>query len=341
MKLIEKSRFEEITSKFKDLSPIIIVGDAGVDKYTLGEVNRVSPEAPVPVVHVQKEWEKLGLAANIGHNLHSLGIDSTLCCAIGDDIRAPRFESLLEEVNLKTWGVVRDSNRPTTFKERITTNTQQICRIDYEDKVPLSKNIEDILIKRVSDFSKDHSGLIIEDYAKGTVTEELIKRCIEISNDNGKKVFVDPGVSTPPTHYKGCYLLKPNLKEARLMVESLGYTYEKKTIEEMAVILADKLDVKQLVITLGPEGMALLDVEGKGKLEVIPTVAPEVFDVSGAGDTTISLLASSILCGATLTEAAWIGNCGAGVVVAKKGTATVNMEELFRFYQRVSERYHE
>ncbi len=339
MKLITEDRFREITKKFSELRPIAVLGDVGIDKYTLGEVSRISPEAPVPVVHVQREWEKLGLAANIGHNLKSLGIESTLCGVIGEDIRAPRFESLLEETNLKTWGIVRDPSRPTIFKERITTSTQQVCRIDYEDNLPINKNVEGILIQRVSDFLDDHSGLILEDYAKGTLTENLIKTCIKMAKEKKKLVCVDPGTSTSPLFYKGADLLKPNLKEARLMVESLGYTYDKKSLDEMAAILVDKLELEKIVITLGPEGMALLDRSGSGSLEIIPTVAQEVYDVSGAGDTTISLLTAGLLAGGTLSEAAWIGNCGAGVVVAKKGTATVNMEELTIFYKKLIDSY--
>lgn len=339
MELIDKNRFKEVTSQFSSLKPLIVLGDVGIDKYTLGEVTRISPEAPVPVVHVQREWEKLGLAANIGHNLKSLGIDSTLCGVIGNDLRAPRFESLLEETNLKTWGIVRDGSRPTIFKERITTSTQQVCRIDYEDNLSINSNVEKTLEERVSDFLDEHSGLILEDYAKGTLTENLIKRCIALAKEKKRLVCVDPGTTTPPHFYKGADLLKPNLKEAKLMVEFLGYTYDKKSLDEMAAILVDKLDLEKIVITLGPEGMALLDRAGSGKLEVIPTVAQEVFDVSGAGDTTISLLAAGLLAGGTLREAAWIGNCGAGVVVAKKGTATVNMEELTVFYNKLAERY--
>ncbi|MCF8060590.1 MAG: hypothetical protein K9K67_14910 [Bacteriovoracaceae bacterium] len=339
MQLITEDRFKEITKSFATLSPIAVLGDIGIDKYTLGDVSRISPEAPVPVVHVEREWEKLGLAANIVHNLKSLGIDSTLCGVIGEDIRAPRFESLLEASNLKTWGIVRDPSRPTIFKERITTSTQQICRIDYEDNLSINKDVESKLIQRVSDFLEDHSGLILEDYAKGTLTENLIKACIKMAKEQKKLVCVDPGTSTPPLFYKGADLLKPNLKEARLMVESLGYTYDKKSLDEKAAILVDKLDLGKIVITLGPEGMALLDRNGSGKLEIIPTVAQEVYDVSGAGDTTISLLTAGLLCGGTLSESAWIGNCGAGVVVAKKGTATVNMEELTIFYKKLIDSY--
>lgn len=339
MELISREQFTKITQNFSSLKPIAVVGDMGIDKYTLGDVNRISPEAPVPVVHVRKEWEKLGLAANIGHNLKSLGIDSTLCGVAGNDIRAPRLESLLEAAGLKTWGIVRDKDRPTIFKERITTSTQQVCRIDYEDSSFIGEEIEDSLLERVADFLEDHSGLIIEDYAKGTLTERVIRESIQMAKDKKRMVLVDPGSSTPPLYYKGANLLKPNLKEAGLMVESLGYTYEKKSLEEKAAILVDKLDLDQIVITLGPDGMALLDRNGNGKLEVIPTVAQEVFDVSGAGDTTISLLAAGLLAGGSLSDAAWIGNCGAGVVVAKKGTATVNMEELTEFYNKLAKRY--
>lgn len=337
--LITEERFKEITSKFSQLKPLIVVGDVGIDKYTLGEVTRISPEAPVPVLKVNKEWEKLGLAANIGHNLSHLGIESTLCGVIGQDIRAPRFESLLEAENLKTWGIVRDPTRPTIFKERITTNTQQICRIDYEDNLPINEGVAKQVRDRISDFLDGHSGVIIEDYSKGTMTEKLIKDCISVAKEKKKQIFVDPGTHTPPTYYKGADLLKPNLKEAKIMVESLGYTYDRKSIDEMAAILVDKLDLQQIVITLGSEGMALFDRNKEKSFQIIPTVAQEVFDVSGAGDTTISLLASSLLAGATLTEAAWLGNCGAGVVVAKKGTATVNLEELTIFYKRLVDRF--
>jgi rfaE bifunctional protein kinase chain/domain len=335
MNYISEQRFNSITSQFTKLKPIIILGDVGIDKYTQGVVKRISPEAPVPIVEVEGEWEKLGLAANISHNLKELGIESILCGVVGEDVRAPRFESLLEESNLKTWGVVRDSGRPTIFKERIITSTQQICRIDYEKKSPISKDVEDRLIQRVEDFIDDHDAVILEDYAKGTMTKKVIRHCIDLCKEKEKMICVDPGTTTPPTFYSGATLLKPNLKEARLMVESLGFTYEKKDLEEMAAILVDKLKLEKIVITLGPEGMALLDTLDSGKLELIPTLAQEVFDVSGAGDTTQGLLTASLVAGASLAEAAFIGNCGAGVVVAKKGTATVDMQELKNFYARV------
>jgi rfaE bifunctional protein kinase chain/domain len=331
--MISPERFNEITSKFNQLDPIVVVGDVGIDKYTFGEVKRISPEAPVPVLEVTKEWLKLGLAANISHNLTTLGVKSTLCGVVGNDNNANIFDNLLEDERLNTWGIVRCPHRPTIFKERVTTNTQQICRIDYESSGFIDEETEQKVILRVKEFVSNHKALIIEDYAKGTLTQNLIASLISKFTSKGLLVAVDPGRSTPPLFYKGATLLKPNLNEAKLMVEGLGY--KEKKLETMAKILVDKLSLEMLVITLGAEGMALLDVKNQPDLKIIPTVANEVFDVSGAGDTAISVLTSSLLAGATLEEAAWIGNCASGVVVGKKGTATVNLEELNLFFQNL------
>lgn len=336
--IISSQRFNEITSKFTSLEPIIVVGDVGIDKYTFGEVKRISPEAPVPVLEVTKEWLKLGLAANISHNLKTLGVKSTLCGVVGDDNNANVFDNLLEDETLNTWGIVRSQLRPTIFKERVTTNTQQICRIDYESSDPIDEATEKKLFQRVEGFAASHKALIIEDYAKGTLTKDLIHSLIQKFTGMGKLVAVDPGRSTPPLYYKGATLLKPNLSEAKIMVENLGY--KEKKLETMASILVEKLNLQMLVITLGPDGMALLDVKNQPHLKIIPTVANEVFDVSGAGDTAISVLTSSLIAGATLEEAAWIGNCASGVVVGKKGTATVNLDELNSFYQQLLKKIH-
>ncbi|MEA9356531.1 PfkB family carbohydrate kinase [Bacteriovorax sp. PP10] len=332
--LITLKRFTEITNKFSSIAPIVVVGDVGIDKYTFGEVKRISPEAPVPVLEVTKEWLKLGLAANISHNLKTLGVQSTLCGVVGEDNNANVFDTLLEDEKLNTWGIVRTKSRPTIFKERVTTNTQQICRIDYESSEDINEETEKKLIARFDEFAKTHGAVIIEDYAKGSLTKNVIAYLIAKFKEEKKLVAVDPGKSTPPLFYKGANLLKPNLLEAKAMVASLGY--KENNLEAMASILVDKLELDMLVITLGGDGMALLDVKNQPKMKIIPTVANEVFDVSGAGDTAISALTSSLLAGATLEEAAWIGNCASGVVVAKKGTATVDLKELHHFYNQLA-----
>ena len=334
--LITLERFIDITNKFNSIDPIVVVGDIGIDKYTFGEVRRISPEAPVPVLEVTKEWLKLGLAANISHNLNTLGVKSTLCGVVGEDNNANVFDTLLEDEKLNTWGIVRTKSRPTIFKERVITNTQQICRIDYESSDYINEETERKLISRFDEFSKTHGAVIIEDYAKGSMTQKVIAYLISKFKEEKKLVAVDPGKSTPPIYYKGANLLKPNLLEAKAMVESLGY--KENNLEKMASILVEKLDLDMLVITLGADGMALLDVLNQSKMVIIPTVANEVFDVSGAGDTAISVLTSSLLAGATLEEAAWIGNCASGVVVAKKGTATVDLRELRQFYDQLAKK---
>ncbi len=329
--ILTPEKFEKLLSHFNTMKPILVVGDLGVDKYTFGEVKRISPEAPVPVLEVQKEWNKLGLAANVSDNLKSLEVASTLCGVIGDDARANLVEHLLEERGLKTWGLVRDPSRHTTYKERVTTATQQICRIDYETKDSITDEVSRRVSSRIQEFSENHSGVIIEDYAKGLFSEALCQKIIADFKAKGLLVAVDPSRSTPPMWYKGATLLKPNRSESHMMVEALGYFKERK-LETIAKVLVDKLQLEKIIITLGPDGMALLDTKLGGELKIIPTVANEVFDVSGAGDTAIAAISSALISGASLEEAAWVGNCASGVVVKKRGTALCSKQELRDYY---------
>lgn len=334
MKLTQE-QFEKIVGKFDELLPILVVGDLGIDKYTYGEVRRISPEAPVPVLEVEKEWNKLGLAANVSDNLKSLEVSSTLCGVIGDDERANLVEHLLEERGLRTWGLVRDRSRHTTFKERVTTATQQICRVDYETKEPISEEILKRLFSRIEEFAVNHSGVILEDYGKGLFSEKLCQKIITSFKEKNLLVAVDPSRSTPPLWYKGATLLKPNRMESQMMVEALGY-FKEKDLKTISHILVDKLALEKIIITLGPDGMCMLDTKLGDELKIIPTAANEVFDVSGAGDTAIAAISSAILSGASLEEAAWIGNCAAGVVVRKRGTALCSKEELKDYFNSLS-----
>lgn len=332
--ILTQDKFQQIVNSFNKLKPILVVGDLGIDKYTYGEVKRISPEAPVPVLEVSKEWHKLGLAANVSDNLKSLEVQSTLCGVIGNDSRANLVEHLLEERELKTWGLVRDASRHTTYKERVTTATQQICRVDYETKDAIDEETVRRVTSRIQEFSANHSGLIIEDYGKGLFSENLCQRIIKDFKEKNLMIAVDPSRSTPPMWYKGATLLKPNRLESHMMIEALGYFKERK-LETIAQVLADKLQLEKVIITLGPDGMAMLDTKLDGKLRIIPTAANEVFDVSGAGDTAIAAITSSLLAGASLEEAAWVGNCAAGVVVRKRGTALCSLEELKEYFENL------
>lgn len=336
--MIKKERFITILKKFDKIKPILVIGDIGVDKYTYGEVKRISPEAPIPVLEVKKEFFKLGLAANVVDNLKSLYVDSTICGVIGDDKNADLIESLFKKNNIKTCGLIKDKDRITTFKERITTETQQICRIDYETK----KHVDNIVFEKTKIFfdesKNEHSAFMIQDYGKGFLTKNIIQHTIKEAKNLKKIIAIDPSIKTCPDYYKGATLLKPNRNEAQLMVKALGYnkTY---SLEEIAEILVDKLCLEKIIITVGSDGMAMIDTTDDGYFFSIPTVAKEVFDVSGAGDTAISGILASMVSGASLKEAAWIGNCAAGVVVGKKGTALVTSQELIDFHENVEKKW--
>lgn len=333
--MISTEDFRQILNKFEELKPILVLGDVGVDKYTSGTVKRISPEAPVPVLEVNKEWKKLGLAANVSDNLKSLNVESTICGVIGDDGNGSTLEHLLEESGLKTWGIVRSNDRMTTFKERIVTNIQQICRIDYETPKQVDSETYKRLKDRLTEFGDSHSALIIEDYGKGLLNEEICQEQIKTFRSQGKIVAVDPSRVTPPQWYKGANLLKPNRDEAQIMAGLLGHG-DVEDENELAKILINELELDNLIITLGARGMALATKDNQ-KVKVIPTVANEVYDVSGAGDTAMSALTASLVAGADLESAAWIGNCASGVVVAKKGTALVNRSELTEFHNNLVE----
>lgn len=337
MNLITQDRFEHLLDYFGQLAPVLVVGDLGIDKYTLGEVGRISPEAPVPILEVTKEWMKLGLAANVSDNLKSLSIESTLCGVVGNDRNADELENLLEENKLKTWGILRDPNRHTTFKERLTTNIQQICRVDYESKHLIDDVNKKKLFKRIDEFKETHSAAVIEDYGKGLFDEEVCQYIIKTFTDMGKIVTVDASRYSPPTWYRGATLLKPNYVESKAMCNLLGYREDK--VEIIAEILVDKLQVEKLVITLGKDGMAFIDTKLDNQLHRIPTVAKDVFDVSGAGDTAISAITATLVAGASLEEACWIANCASGVVVGKKGTALVSKNELKDFYTNLKHNF--
>lgn len=330
MNQISETRLKEILDQMKKQSQLLVVGDIGLDKYTYGEVRRISPEAPVPVLEVQKEWIKLGMAANISDNLMALEVKSQLCGVVGEDDKATLFENILEDKKLSTWGLVRDPNRPTTFKERVTTSTQQICRIDYEDRKALSSDVSEKLFSRIEEFIPKSSGIILEDYAKGVFGREMCQNIIKLAKKNKRLIGIDPGLNISPDTYSGADLLKPNLKEARSMAERLGKQYVE--VSDLLKFLLEELKLQKLVVTLGPEGMAYLEIGGTP--QIIPTLAKEVFDVSGAGDTAMALLMSSLVSGASLHEACQIANLGSAVVVAKKGTATVTSDEIMNLFNK-------
>jgi len=313
---------------------VLVVGDVGVDRYTMGVVERISPEAPVPIVRVEQEQLKLGLAANVADNLHALGGVSRLIGLIGADRAAADFKSLLRKEGISPRYLVTERGRRTVLKERIVSERQQLLRVDYEDGGLASPAAHRKVLQVYRQALEASDAVILEDYAKGLFTESLLSELISLAKEQGKPVALDPNSKTPAAWYRDVSLLTPNTAEAEAL--SGVKIRDELSLRECAHQILLHTRAEHLVITRGREGMSIFHRQKSVKkgspyshtLSHIPTFAREVYDVSGAGDTVISMLTLALTAGATLEEAATLGNLAAGVEVGKRGTATVSQEEV-------------
>lgn len=302
---------KEIIDRFKGVR-VLVVGDLMLDKYIWGEVSRISPEAPVPVVHVQKETFVPGGAANTAANVTSLGGTCVLAGFIGEDTAGNKLRSELVARQINTDGIIKHGK--TIEKVRIIGRSQQLLRVDYEDKC------SDHHVKDVVAFAKrlNPDAILISDYNKGFVTKELAESLITL----GKRVFVDPKPATI-NFYKNAFVIKPNREEAEQI------TGIKDSSDSGIAMVAQKMKEmfnSNIVITRGKDGVTVFD----GNHSHIPSQAREVFDVTGAGDTFMAALTLGVCAGASLKDSAKIANIAAGLKVGKIGTATVSSEELKR-----------
>lgn len=322
MKPHDIARIDKIISKFKDVK-ILIVGDIILDEFIWGDTSRISPEAPVPVVLVERESLMPGGAANVASNICALGAKAYLVGAIGRDEHGRRLEKILKEKGVDLEGVISDAERPTTLKTRVVARHQQIVRIDREKISHLSEPINKEIIDYVREKIKEVDGVIIEDYGKGVITPRLLKEIVPLAKRHNKVITVDPK-EEHISYYKGATAITPNRKEA----EAMGGIKAKddESLNRLGRALLRRLKLKAAVITLGEHGMRVF--ERGGKITHIPTVAQEVFDVSGAGDTVIAAFTVSLGAGAKMIEAAHISNFAGGIVVGKVGVATTSQAEL-------------
>jgi rfaE bifunctional protein kinase chain/domain len=295
---------------------VLVVGDVMLDRYWFGDVTRISPEAPVPVVHVQRTEERPGGAANVARNIASLGGKATLLSVIGDDEAGRTLASLLEKEQVTTM-FHKDAQLPTTVKLRVIGRQQQLLRIDFE--TPPSREVLD---DKLGDFESLVDGVdvvILSDYGKGGLTH--VSKMINVAKAHGKPILVDPK-GDDFTRYRGATLLTPNRSEFRQVV---GRWKDEADLAHRAELLRLELDLEALLVTRSEEGMSLFSRAGAMHE---PTRAQEVYDVSGAGDTVIATLGLMMAAGADMHDAVRIANRAAGVVVGKLGTATVSREEL-------------
>ena len=328
MKLGNKQELLDIIDRISG-TPIQVIGDFVLDSYTWGKVERISPEAPVPVVEVVRMEDRLGGAGNVVRNLATIGAKPAACGVIGDDREGRSVLELLKEIGADASGIITDSSRPTVLKTRVIAHTQQIVRIDRERRAELNERMTEQLVDAVASGLPTAKAVILSDYGKGVVTEPLL-RSLDSAYKRGdlglssRPLFVDPHPRNYSL-YKVMSVAKPNRKEAEAAsgqkIESVEDAFR------VAELLLEKWNSEIMVITLGEGGMV---VRKKGSLEGLhlETAAQEVYDVSGAGDTVTAVYTAALAVGAGPVNAGVLANIAAGIVVSEIGTAAIKLDKL-------------
>jgi len=322
MRKINIQRTEEILSNLSNAT-IVVIGDVMLDRFFWGSVSRVSPEAPVPVVDLEKETFHLGGAANVAGNLRSLGAKCVLCGVIGDDNSGVMFKNIAADMGVDCSGLFVDSKRPTTVKTRIIGNNQHITRLDREVKTEIDRDCEDYIFNSV--FSKNPRAIVFADYDKGVITANLIHRISMQAIESNIPIFVDPKFKYF-FEYQNTFLFKPNKKEAG---QSLGRNLKSnEDVINAGKELKERLNCQNLLLTLGSDGMMLFSKDNE--IFTVPTIARNIADVSGAGDTAIATLSAAIAGNADIYEAALLANFAAGAVCEEPGTVQITRERLLK-----------
>jgi len=314
-------QLEESMVRFSQ-QPILVVGDLILDRFVWGRVERISPEAPVPVVEVVTETVHLGGAANVASNLASLGAQPLVVGTIGGDKEG---EELLEEFRkqgISSEGVLRDTQRITSTKTRIIAEHQQVCRTDRENRAALSGPLLEDVVSLYGDYMERAGAIIVSDYGKGGLSAKVLQTLIQQSRRVGKFLAVDPK-DRDFSIYREASLVTPNKREAE--AASGVNIVDEESLLQVGNILLETTAAQYLLITRGEEGMTLFEADRHFN---VPTVAREVFDVTGAGDTVIAVLALAVAAGSSMRVAAGLANHAAGVVVGKLGTASVTVDEI-------------
>jgi D-beta-D-heptose 7-phosphate kinase/D-beta-D-heptose 1-phosphate adenosyltransferase len=323
-KNIAKKKALEIIANFP-CSGVLVVGDVMVDHFIWGKVSRISPEAPVPVVDVQKDSVMLGGCANVLNTIYAMGGRVYVAGVIGADEIGQGLLKQLREREIDTAGIIVEKGRPTTLKTRIVAHGQQVVRFDHESRKPIPKTSSAKILAYVKSLRGKIGAIVISDYSKGVVSRELIDGIRNIAKDSKIFLCVDPKQSDFSI-YAGVYVITPNHYEAH---RAAGLEIANgDDLLKLGETLLNKFDFQALLVTRGEEGMSLFERGRKIDHTHFPAQAKEVYDVTGAGDTVIGLLALALAAQANLKEATFLANHAAGIVVGKVGTSTVSREEL-------------
>lgn len=320
---IPEKRLFELKNSFSN-KRIAIIGDMMLDIYFWGDVKRISPEAPVPVVEVENEFFRFGGAANCALNIASLNGIPEPIGVIGYDNFGTVFTSLLSESNISSKGIFVDETRPTTAKTRVIADKQHVVRIDKESKQNLNSDLSDKMYSHLESIIGNIDGIILQDYNKGVLSEQFIQKIITLSRTKNKIVTVDPKFNNFFA-YKNVTVFKPNRKEAE---DVLGIKIKTdQDISYAGKLLIEKLQSNYVLLTLGAEGIAIFEKDKPEKR--MPTKARKVADVSGAGDTVISTLTMALAAGANILEASYLANYAAGIVCEEVGIVPIESDKLF------------
>jgi len=307
---------------------VLVIGDIMLDRFVYGDVERISPESPVPVLKISRESKMLGGAGNVLSNLSGLQTGCEIISVIGNDEEGAQVRALAENLGAKSDGFIVDESRPTTIKTRYLARNQQLLRTDFEKSDPVAKDVEDKALSLIEAKIKKVQSLILSDYGKGFLTKDLIRNIIDIAQKHNVPVLVDPK-GFDYSIYAGASVVTPNKKE---LAEATGgmATNEDDQVVKAAEKLIETSGIHSVVATRSQDGMTIIQKEDKGFSQPahLKTAAKEVFDVSGAGDTVIATVAAALAAGAPLIEAAALANVAGGIVVSKIGTASIRASEL-------------
>lgn len=318
MESLSRQRIDELLNNISG-KKIAVIGDVMIDRYIWGAVNRISPEAPVPVVEVESESVRLGGAANVANNIASLGAKPFLIGVVGDDSSGNEFRSTLLQQGTPHDGIITDASRPTTVKTRVIAHHQHVVRIDHEEKTDIGVEVQHLIFSALEKNIAHLDAIIIEDYNKGAIVKDLIHRIIALANARKKIITVDPKFNNF-FEYKNVTVFKPNKKETE---EALG----KKIVSDLDVVsagrnLLERLNAENVLMTRSEKGMSL--IERNGNVSHVPTKARKVADVSGAGDTVIATLTTMLASGATVAEASVLANYAGGIVCGEVGIIPID-----------------
>lgn len=321
---IHPDRLREIIRKGAG-KRILVVGDLMIDRYLWGNVSRISPEAPVPIINIEDDEVRFGGAANVANNLIGLKAEPVLVGTVGNDQWGEVFRKRLVEKRLFPGGLIADASRPTSIKTRIIGNNQHIARVDREKTFPIDRTVQDKIFHFIENILDKIDAIILEDYNKGVLVPELVKKIIDLANKNNKIITVDPKFDNF-FEFHDVTLFKPNKKET---AEALAMRLDSdENLKQAGNTLLEKLNARAVLITLGAKGMALFRKDKPASFE--GTRAREVADVSGAGDTVIATVTFALAAGATMKEAVTMANFAAGVVCEEVGVVPIRSEELVK-----------